>query len=188
MKAKFVRMLLIVWPCSCLWLAASPPTFAGEAKPKARTPDIQGTWNLVSREKNGKGQPQTKARIYITATMIYTDGVLLPDGQGHRVWPYELDPGDKPNAATIDLSGAQGRDLVPGICALDGTTLRIVLGRITPTRARPRKEVKADRPKEFATRPGTDHVLYVLKRVAAADDPILLLRKLDCSETMYLWG
>jgi hypothetical protein len=53
MKAKLVRRLLNVWPCiACLGLAALSPIFAQEPKPPAKTPDIQGTWNLVSWEKN----------------------------------------------------------------------------------------------------------------------------------------
>jgi hypothetical protein len=186
MKAKFVRLFLIVGPCvACLGLAASPPIFTQEPKRQAKTPDIQGTWNLVSWERNGEGQKLQRVRIFITDSHISSDGVPLPDDKGFMSWPYELDPGDKPNVAIMNLSGLQGRVVVPAICALDGATLRIVLGRETATRGLPLKEVKVDRPKEVATRPGNDQLLLVLKRAAAADDPISLLRKLG-SPTLTL--
>src|SRR5262249_48641846 len=106
-------------------------------------------------------------------------------------WHYELSPGDQPNTAILNLDSVQGRYLVPALCALDGATLRIVLGRVTATRGLPLKEVPVDRPKAFATRPGSEHVLLVLQRAAAADDPLALLRKLggsptDMSEHIYL--
>src|SRR5262249_26875341 len=160
-------------PCvAWLWLAASPTLFAQGPKPQAKMPDIQGTWNLVSWQRNGKDQKLRSVRIFITQPWIYSDGVPLPDDRGGQTWHYEVAPGDRPNAAIINLVGSQGRDLVPAICALDGATLRIVLGRVTKTRALPIEKVKVDRPKEFATRPGSDQLLLVLKRAAAADDPL----------------
>jgi hypothetical protein len=184
MKASFARTPLIVGPCAaCLWLAAVPPAFARDAKPPAKTPDIQGTWNLVSWQKNGKRQKRTSVLFFITESTIYADGVPLPDDKGFKLWPYELGPGDKPDVATLNLIGLQGRVVVPAICELDGTTLRIVLGRVTQTRGLPVAEVKVDRPTDFATKPGTDQLLFVLTRAAAADDPVLLLRKLGGSTT-----
>jgi hypothetical protein len=94
MPAKLVRRLLVVWPCvAFLSLPALPPAFAQGPKPKAKVPETKGAWNLVSWDKNGREQPRTMARIYITPTMRYADGVLLPDGKRHAVWPYDLDPG-----------------------------------------------------------------------------------------------
>src|SRR5262245_4889909 len=123
MNAMFVRMLLIGWPCvAWLWLAAYPPIFAEEPKPQAKTPDIQGTWNLVSSERNGKDQKLPSGRIFLTESYIYSEGVLLPDDKGSQSWNYQLAPGDKPNAAIMNLSGSQGRDRILAICALDGAT------------------------------------------------------------------
>jgi len=187
MIEKFVRVLLIVWLCvAYLGLAACPPNFAQEPKRQAKTPDIQGTWDLVSWERNGKDQKRQRVRIFITHSQIYSDGVPLPNDKGFRSWPYELAPGDKPNVAIMNLIGLQGRVLVPALCALDGETMRIVLGRETLTRGLPRKEVKVDRPKEFVTKPGSGQLLLVLKRVAAADDPIALLRKLGGNANITL--
>src|SRR5262245_34055137 len=92
MKGKFVRVLLIVWPCvACLGLAALPPIFAQESKPLAKMPNIQGTWDLVSWERNGKDQKLQRVRIFITDSHISSDGVPLPDDKGFMSWPYELD-------------------------------------------------------------------------------------------------
>src|SRR5262245_26380763 len=118
MKAKFVRLLLIVWPCSCLCLAASPPIPAQEPKPAAKTPDIEGTWNLVSWQRNGKDQQLAMVRIFITDCWIYSEGMALPNDKSgsSSTWHYHLLPGDRPSVAIMNLSGCQGRDLVPGIC------------------------------------------------------------------------
>lgn len=179
MNGKCVRLLLAVSLCvACLGLAASPPNFAQEPKRQAKTPDFQGTWDLVSWERNGKDQKLQRVRLFITESQIYSDGVPLPDDRGFPSWRYERGPGDKPNVAIINLIGLQGRVMVPALCALDGKTLRIVLGRETLTHALPFKDVKVDRPKVFATKPDSNQLLLVLKRAAAADDPIALLRKL----------
>jgi Leucine-rich repeat (LRR) protein len=188
MNGKFGRVLLIVGPCvACLGLAASPPVFTQQAKPQAKTPDIQGTWDLVSWERNGKDQKPQKVRIFLTESLIYCEGVSLPDDKDFYRWHYELSPGDQPNTAILNLSTLQGRVMVPGLCGLDGATLRIVLGRVTPTGGLSLNKVKADRPNAFATKPGSDQLLLVLKRAAAADDPITLLRKLGVAmETLTL--
>src|SRR5262245_29417157 len=116
MQVKPVRMRPLFWPCvACLWLA-SPPSFAEEAKQKAKIPDIQGTWNLVSWERDGKAEKPQSLRVFITEPWIYSEGVSLPDDKGGETWRYELAPGDKPNAASMNLVGSQGRDLVPAIC------------------------------------------------------------------------
>jgi hypothetical protein len=82
MEAKFVRRLLILWPCvACLWLATLPALFAQEPKPPAKTPDIQGTWNLVCWEKNGKDQERTKARVFITGSQIPGE-IRAPEPRG----------------------------------------------------------------------------------------------------------
>jgi len=184
MNWKYVGVLLAVWPCvACLGLKASSPNLAQEPKRKAKTADIQGTWDLVSWERNGKNQKLQRVRVFITESQIYSDGMRLPDDKGFQSWPYERVPSDKPNVAIMNLIGLQGRVMVPAICALDGETLRIVLGRETLTHALPFKDVKVDRPREFATKPGSDQLLLVLKRAAAADDPLALLKKLGGSPT-----
>jgi Leucine-rich repeat (LRR) protein len=188
MKAKCEGRVLIVGPCvAWLWLAALPPIFAQEPKPPAKMPDIQGTWDLVSWEKNGEKEERKKVRFFISAETIYADGVPLPDDKSFTSWPYELRPGDQPNVASLNLIRFQGREMVPGLCGVDGATLRIVLGRVTKTHALPLDKVEVDRPTEFASRPGTDQLLFVLKRAAAADDPISLLRKLGGNDTITVW-
>jgi uncharacterized protein (TIGR03067 family) len=181
MKATYLRILTIV----CLTAA---PSFAEEPKPKAKTPDLEGTWNLVSAERNGKELKLRKGRVFFTGHWVYAEGVPFPDDFDTIYWGCELTPGDKPNIAFMNLEGAQGRHLIPGICTLDGSTLRIVLSKLTSHPGRPVKEAFIDRPKEFATKPGSDHVLIVLKRAAAADDPLALLRKLGGSPSTTLGG
>src|SRR5262249_45897289 len=100
MNAKCVRMLLIAWPgVACLWLAAFPPIPAKASKPPATLPDIQGTWDLVSWEKNGKSLERKNVQFFITESHIYADGVPLPDDAGFKSHSYDLGPGDKPNVA-----------------------------------------------------------------------------------------
>jgi hypothetical protein len=184
MKAKFERRLLVVGPCiACLLLAVLPSISAKEPKPPVKIFDMQGTWNLVSWEKDGKEQERRNVRFFITEPRIHAEGVPGPDRENFGTWSYDLGAGDKPNLATLTLSAYQGRELAPGLCELDGATLRIVLGRLLP-----RSKAEVDRPKEFATRPGTGQLLFVLKRADAADDPIAHLRKLGGEGTITRWG
>src|SRR5262245_26772613 len=99
MGAKFVRRLRIGWLClACLWLASSRLILAEKPKPQAETPDIQGTWNLVSCERSGKDQKlQKRVRIFLTEDWIYAEGMSLPDAGGVDYCRYELSPGDKPS-------------------------------------------------------------------------------------------
>src|SRR5262249_14518098 len=137
MKAKLVRRLLIIGGCVAgLFLAALPLLSAREDRPPAKTPDIQGTWDLVSWEKDGKAQEHKKVRFFITETKIYGDDMPFPDVV-FKSHSYRLSPGDKPNIAIMNLSRLQGREMVPGLCGLEGATLRIVLGRVTQTHALP---------------------------------------------------
>jgi hypothetical protein len=68
--------------------------------------------------------------------------VPAPGDHDFGLWHYDLGPSDKPNVGIVNLVGSQGRVVVPGLCELDGATLRIVLGRITPTRAQPIAQVE----------------------------------------------
>lgn len=169
------RVLLMVLAMVCLFFS-SGPSFAQEAKAKATTPDLEGTWNFVSAERDGKTLKMRAGRVFFTGHWVYAERVPFPNDVDSDYWGCELSTGDK--LTFMNLDGAQGRNLVPGICKLDGTTLHIVLGKMTNHPGRPIKEAAIERPKEFAAKPGSDHVLIVLKRAAAADDPLALLRKL----------
>src|SRR5262245_7174926 len=119
-------MLVTVWSCAAgLHMALFAPIFAQEHKGHASTPDIQGTWNLVSWERNGKDQKLPEVRFFITESHFYPHGASLPSDVAFAWWHYELERGDKPGVAIMNLDGSQGRDLVPGICKLEGATLRI---------------------------------------------------------------
>jgi hypothetical protein len=185
MSANGLRML------GGFLLAAAAPLAADEPRPK--TPDLEGTWNLVSAERDGTDLKLRTGRVFFTGRWVYTEGVPLPNDAASNYWGCELVPGDRPGVTFVNLEGSQGRDLVPGICALDGATLRIVLSRRTGYPSRPVREADIDRPKEFATKAGRGHVLLVLERAAAADDPLALLRKLGGSPfttlgNIYLTG
>jgi len=177
----------MVWlGVASLWLVASSSLVAQKPKLQPKIPDIQGTWNLVSWERNGKKLELTKVQLFITDSTIFTRDVALPDDNGWNSWRYGLATGDKPNTANMTLTGAQERDLLPGICSVEGGTLKIVLAKVTRTAGLPLAEVKVDRPMALTTVPGSDQLLLVLKRAAAEDDPISHLRKLGGSATITL--
>jgi len=109
---------------------------------------IQGKWKMVSSERNGRDRPVKVTQVIIKADKITFVG---PDGKETFDVPYKLDAAKKPKA--IDVKNEKGDETSPGIYSLEGDTLKICY-------ARPGKQ----RPSEFATKPGSELNLIVLKR------------------------
>src|SRR5262245_34216225 len=124
---------------------AGAPVRSGE---KAGDKDnIQGNWNLVSVEGNGKkvAAEKLKGKIIITATKI----MFTIDKDEAS---YKLDPSKKPKH--FDLV-AEGKT-IPGIYLLEGDNLKLCWDASD----------KAIRPTKFNSKggPNTDYRLFVLKR------------------------
>lgn len=117
--------------------------------PKKDTKDqeqIQGTWKMVSSEKNDR-----ERQVKVTQVIIKADKITFvgPDGNESFDVAYTLDPNKKPKA--IDIKNEKGDDTSLGIYSLEGDTLKICS-------ARPGTEP----PTEFATKPDSGLSLIVL--------------------------
>ena len=142
-----------------IWLLVVCLSRADEAKPKAESKPraesdrssaradlkaLQGTWERVAMELEGKPAPD----ILITGwSSTYKDGV-------YRHGIVTLDPDRTPKATnTWDLEGPFADQTVPGIYELNGDTVKFCF-------ARPGQK----RPTEFTTKRGTGFVYFEYKR------------------------
>ena len=116
---------------------ASPPRPAS-----ADTQALQGTWEVVSAESNGEPPPR-EMRI-VGAKFVFSGDVL--QFLGGQV-SFTLDDADTPGQ--IDL-GHDKQQL--GIYELHGDTLKLCIGP------------SDDRPKQFGSKPRTNHSFFLLKR------------------------
>ena len=113
---------------------------------------FQGTWKFVSLEVDGNKLPEEgfkDARLVITG-----DKFTVSEGRVLHKGVFKVDVSKKPK--TIDVTFTEGPEkgnTVRGIYELEGDTYKVCM---TDT-------LKA-RPTEFASKPGSGHVLEVLKR------------------------
>ena len=107
---------------------------------------IQGTWALVSGERNGKPFPDEVVRH---VQLIFGGDKLTTQHKDRKTEAaFTLDPSKTPREIDLDMGGSIGK----GIYQLDGDTLKIVHG-----------EVGDARPKEFPEA-GPGLTVLVLKR------------------------
>jgi uncharacterized protein (TIGR03067 family) len=154
-----MRMQL-VWSVAALALLGSSgsPVAADDAKADAIQKELaklQGTWQLLSAETDGKlapGEQMKKIRVVIkdNAHTVYFGDKALAE-KVH----FEIDPTKKPK--TTDDTLADGR-VIRGIYELDGDNLRSCVAAIGK-----------ERPTEFTAKAGAGQTLRVFRRVAAAD-------------------
>ena len=113
--------------------------------------ELEGTWQLVSAVKDGKGTPkETVDKIRV----VIKDGkhtVLFGKDEVAKEIPFKLDPAKSPKEVTDTLP--DGKE-IKGIYKIDGDTM-------TSCVAEPGK----DRPKDFESKAGSGHTLRVFKRV-----------------------
>jgi uncharacterized protein (TIGR03067 family) len=103
---------------------------------------LQGEWEIVSAESNGEPPPPG---LLNGAKFAFSGDKLTLLG---KVATFELDATKNPRQ--IDF--VRGKTCQIGIYELDGDNLKLCVGP------------SDDRPKEFKTKPRTDHSLFVLKR------------------------
>jgi uncharacterized protein (TIGR03067 family) len=103
---------------------------------------LQGQWEIVSAESNGEPPPPG---LLDGAKFAFSgDKLTLLGKEG----TFELDAGKRPRQ--IDFIRGKTRQI--GIYELDGDSLKLCVGPAD------------DRPKQFNTKPRTDHSLFILKR------------------------
>ena len=116
---------------------------------------FQGTWKFVSVKVDGMKMPD---RAFTKATVVLKgDQWTVCEGKGCAAkLTVRLDPTKKPK--TIDLvdMDVEKERFIRGIYSLQGDTLTVCYHRDP--------EQEGDRPTEFATKPDSGFVLFVLKR------------------------
>jgi uncharacterized protein (TIGR03067 family) len=125
----------------------------GRAAARKDLEQLQGTWTVVSMEREGEPIPaeQLEGR-----TCVYEkDAFTLKSGdQPRRRGIVTLDPSRKLKAInTWDLDGPYTDATVPGIYELAGDTLRLCFSR-----------PGAERPTEFSTKSGGGLLMVVYQR------------------------
>ena len=107
---------------------------------------IQGTWALVSGERNGKSLP---ADVIQHIHLIFAGDKLTTKNKDRQTEAtFRLNPNQTPKAIDVDMEGNVGK----GIYQFDGDTLKIAHG-----------EVGDARPQDFA-KTGSGLTVLVVKR------------------------
>ena len=139
-------------------LAAGLLLAAQDAKEDATKKDleqIQGTWRLVSRQRDGRTDPPVAVKdVLMTNKGDQFSFKGAASGAGATQGTFKLDATKTPK--TMDRIPADGPNkgkTLPAIYALEGDTLKICVA-----------VAGKERPKEFATKPGSGYVLSVFKR------------------------
>jgi len=141
----------------------------GQNAAKADKEKLQGTWVMVSGEMEGEKLSEEEVKKIPKLVLVFKDDTvaLQKYARGEKAAPqvlfkgtFKVDPSQKPKTLDITITEDIGENVnkgktVPGIYELDGDTLRWVA---------PEPGSKGERPKEFLTKPGTKHMLSVLKR------------------------
>ncbi len=108
---------------------------------------IQGTWTIVSGER--EGQPLPEEAIKSIKLVFAGDKFTLDHGDRKSEGTFKLAPDKKPKEMDVDMEG----QTVKAIYQLDGDTLKVVHGQ--PGEARP---------KEFPKKAGSGLSVVTLKR------------------------
>jgi uncharacterized protein (TIGR03067 family) len=139
---------LVVGLLAATGAAGNPGGKAGEKDEDK----VQGSWSVVSGEKEGKKVPEGEFKDF--RVTFGAGGKLTASHDGKDVEAtYKLDPAKKPRQIDVTISEGGMDQLFKGIYALEKDTLKLCL-------AHPPEE----RPTEFATQEGVRSMLLVLKR------------------------
>jgi uncharacterized protein (TIGR03067 family) len=145
MKAYVLAALAIGAP-----LAANSLTAADAAKKEYEK--FQGTWRFVSIEIEGEKTPE--ASFKGSRLIIHGRDFQVNEGGVTFGGTFDLNVDTKPKRIDIRFtSGPEKGQTLVGIYELDGDTYRVCMSM-----------TGKDRPKDFASKAGSRHVLEVLKR------------------------
>jgi uncharacterized protein (TIGR03067 family) len=108
---------------------------------------IQGTWTVVSGERDGKPIPEEKTKsVRVT---FAGDQVTLAHGDESNKHTFKLNSSKNPKEIDVDFDGKPGL----GIYELKGDTLKIAHG-----------EMGSPRPKDFTSKEGSGLTVMTMKR------------------------
>ena len=143
--------------CTILLLIPLIPLIAGADKPsdaaKKDLERLQGDWKVVTAQRRGKDVPAEVAAMM--AVTVKDNAITIGDGgvRDEKATLSNLDPSKSP--ASFALQPVRpGSESLPGIYKLDGDNLTLCWSK------------KGERPTEFVTKEGSDHLLLVLKRAS----------------------
>jgi len=108
---------------------------------------LQGTWAMVSGERDGKPIPEEATKN--TKVVFAGDKMTIHNKDRKTEGAFKLNTDKKPKQIDVDLGGKQGK----GIYQLEGDTLKVAHG-----------EAGAPRPKDFSSKEGSGVTVVVLKR------------------------
>jgi uncharacterized protein (TIGR03067 family) len=151
---RYALMVLVIgWLVAAGGLVATADTPENQAIKQDRN-RYEGTWRVVALEVNGAKSSETDARK-ITVTNS-ADGNWAVKADGKEFWKgtSKIDPMNQPK--TIDFvptEGANAGQTSLGIYEIEGATRKLCF-------APPGK----DRPTEFASKPGSGHILVAFER------------------------
>ncbi len=147
--------LIMVMPGSRARAAEESPAV------KQELAQIQGTWQLVYAETDGKSTPGERIQGVRVEFKGNTHSVYNGDKLVVHDVPFTLNPTATPKTSddTINDGPDQGKQF-HGIYELVGDTLASCVAK-----------AGGDRPKKFATTPGSGHTFRVFKRVRPGEDP-----------------
>jgi uncharacterized protein (TIGR03067 family) len=125
-------------------------TDAGEDSLKGDLAKLQGTWEIISMEAEGKEVPKVE---YSGVQWVFDGNKIIAVRKGERREQATFTLDERKDPKQLDTTGKDDGDVLHGIYQLDGDHLKLCLSK---------KE--GDRPKEFVTKPGSEHGLLILKR------------------------
>ena len=127
----------------------APPVAVVQADPKSELDGLQGDWQVVALELDGRVLPYDR---YPFTRLKIRDGTILHKGGVHNMEvSFRLHPEQQPKAMDMEAQGYHGGSY-NAIYALEGDTLTI---------CRPDNR---ERPTEFASKPGSNILLYTAER------------------------
>jgi len=146
--------LLAVWMVFLSYGALhAPPAAVVQAATRSDLDGLQGDWQVVAVEQDGRVLP--KDRFPFTRLKIRDDTILHEGGPGHLLKVrFRLHPEQQPNA--IDMTDTYHTYTYNSIYALEGDTLTIC------------RPDEGQRPAKFASKPGSNILLYTAKRIRPA--------------------
>ena len=143
----------VALPLAVGWVLA--PGLRGLAGPedpmKRELAKVQGTWQLVSAETDGKEAPAEQVRKVRVVIKGDRHTVFFGDQAVAKEVLFKLDPAKTPRAVDDLLPGGKR---ILGIYEVDGDTLRSCVA-----------PAGKDRPTRFSAESGSGHTLRVFRRV-----------------------
>jgi len=129
------------------------PVAVVQADPKSDLDGLQGDWQVVAIELDGRVLP--KDQFLFARLKIRGDNILHEGGLHNMEVSIRLHPGQQPKAMDMEAEGYHGGSY-NAIYALEGDTLTIC-----------RPDTR-ERPTEFASKPGSKILLYTAQRIPPA--------------------